>query len=121
MKTILIVDDLEANVYTVTFAVKTAGYATMKAQNGFEALEILRTNKIDLVISDYKMPEMSGLEFLKRMRHDDNIPAGIPFIFLSTVKEPGIIAEAEKEGAFAWVYKPYVIGEFLNTIKEAVK
>lgn len=67
-KTILIVEDNTEFRETVVELLKDAGYETIQAGHGKEALEILKTKHVDLVLSDIKMPVMDGLDLLKNIQ-----------------------------------------------------
>jgi two-component system chemotaxis response regulator CheY len=76
-----------------------------------EGLEAVRNSKPDLIISDWNMPEMDGLSFLKALKSE---ASDIPFGFITTEGSPYMVAEAEKEGALFFVTKPFTA----DTIKD---
>lgn len=73
---ILIVDDDKLMLKAISHNLKTNGYETALAQNGFEALSIVLKEKIDLIISDIMMPNISGLELVNLLKqfYYNNIP-----------------------------------------------
>lgn len=82
-KTILIVDDCETTRKLLSYMVKGAGYNTIVAVNGIDALEKLAQNDISLVITDLNMPQMDGLELVRTMRNESSY-SNIPVIMIST-------------------------------------
>lgn len=102
--TLLVVDD-DPNILEVLVARFTAaGYRLFKATNGVSALKILQDEKIDLVVSDIKMPNMSGIELYTAMQ---SVTPGLPVIFLTAY---GSIPEAVslvQSGAIDYLTKPF--------------
>ena len=76
---ILIVDDVEANLYLLKVLFENAGYETIEASNGKIALEVMQGETVDLVVSDILMPEMDGFELCKIWKNDERLTK-IPFI-----------------------------------------
>ena len=79
MKFSILVADDEINIRNgLSIGLEDEGYTTYQAADGAEALRIIRTHNIDLVITDLRMPEMSGEELLKRINAEyNNIPVDI--------------------------------------------
>ncbi|MFN7640598.1 MAG: sigma-54-dependent transcriptional regulator, partial [bacterium] len=102
-KRILVVDD-EENLRRVTqLKLQQAGYEAMTASDGRQALEVLARNPHDLIITDLKMPGMSGMDLLRRVRED------YPEIIVVVVTAFGTIesaVEAMKLGAHDYIIKP---------------
>ena len=80
MARILLVEDDEDIKEVITFTLEKAGFQVMKADSAEVAIELFRFQKPDLVLSDYKMPGMSGADFAKTVREIDQ---SIPIIILS--------------------------------------
>jgi len=118
MKNVLIVDD-ELNMRLVLSAVlKKEGFEVSSASDGREALQVLQSNKIDVVITDLKMPDMDGMELLT------NISAQYPEIPVIMITAHGSIAtavEALKKGALDYITKPFDLDDLKNVISKAVK
>lgn len=101
---ILIVDD-DKNVLEVLDArLISAGFNVYKAENGREALRIVQEQSIDLMISDMKMPGMSGMEVLTKAR---SIKPGLPIIFLTAYGTIPDAVKAVKAGAVDYLAKPF--------------
>ncbi len=80
-------------------------YNIITAADGLEALAILNQEKIDFIISDWDMPEMNGLEFLKKVRMNESL-LEIPFLMVTAEAERGNIIEAIKAGVSSYIIKP---------------
>lgn len=119
-KTVLIVDDFESTRFILDFTLQNAGYKVLKADSGQNALNHLNGQKVDLVISDFNMPEMNGVELVKKIRAIQQYES-IPILILSTEIDKEVKAEAQKAGITAWVKKPFKMEEFLKIIKKAIR
>ncbi len=104
---ILLVDDSRTMRMIVQRAIRQAGYrglAIGEAENGAQALEKLRADQPKLVLSDWNMPEMTGIEFLKELRSAKN---AVPFGFITSETSSGIKDLAMSEGATFLISKPF--------------
>ena len=104
---ILLVDDSKTMRMIVQRAIRQAGYrglAVGEASNGAQALEMLRAEKPKLILSDWNMPEMSGIDFLLRVR-----AAGdeVSFGFITSETSAGIKELAMNSGATFLISKPF--------------
>jgi CheY-like chemotaxis protein len=80
MPTILIVDDLEQNLYLLQSLLRGAGYEVVEAKNGAEALELAGQNPPDIIISDILMPVMDGFALCRACK-ENQVLSQIPFVF----------------------------------------
>lgn len=104
---ILIVDDMLTMRKIVTKILRELGFVDItEAVDGQEAWERAQTGKFGLIISDWNMPRCSGLEFLKRVRADQNL-AHTPFLLVTAEAERDQVAEAIKSGVDQYVVKPF--------------
>ncbi|MBT82044.1 MAG: hypothetical protein CL587_16825 [Alteromonadaceae bacterium] len=103
-KFILVVDDNE-ELRTYIRDLLGGVYRCLMASNGKEALDIVARAKPDLVLTDYKMPDMDGLAFAKALRRDDSL-AKVPLIFMSAFGDPKSIRLALEAGADSYMTKP---------------
>ncbi len=93
----------------IKLTLKAAGYGTSKlleAQNGKEALKLLEGAWIDLIVTDYNMPEMNGLELVKAVKAGE-LSKDIPVVVISTEGNDAKIKEFMDAGAAGYVTKPF--------------
>ena len=116
-ETILIVDD-DPHVLEVLYArLQSAGYTVLKAGNGQAALALLKSNKIDLMVSDMKMPGMGGMEVLARAR---TMQPGLPIVFLTAYGTIPDAVKAVKAGAVDYLAKPFDGKELVSKLREVL-
>ncbi|HZV11380.1 MAG TPA: response regulator [Novosphingobium sp.] len=101
----LVVDDVEGNRQLVCRRLAPCGYALHEAESGEEALAFLSDNRPELILLDYMMPNMSGIEVLRRLRQDSRLQA-IPVIMLTARAESAAMVAALEAGADDYVTKP---------------
>ena len=115
---ILIVDD-DRNVLEVLEArLLSSGFHILKADNGLTALDILKKNKIDLLISDMKMPGMNGIEVLAKARE---LKPNLPFIFLTAYGSIPDAVKAVKAGADDYLAKLLKVVNWYRSCKMYLK
>ena len=111
---ILIVDDIEENLYLLEVLLKGSGYEVVTAEDGVEALQKIKKETIGLIISDILMPRMDGFQFCRECKKDDSIKR-IPFIFYTAtyidIKDEEF---ALSLGAEKFIVKPQKPEEFLR-------
>jgi DNA-binding NtrC family response regulator len=118
MKKILIADD-ELNMRLVLSAMlKKEGFEVSSASNGREALQILKSNKIAVVITDLKMPDMDGMELLTHI--SERYPE-IPVVMITAHGTVATAVEALKKGALDYITKPFDLDDLKNVIYKAIK
>ena len=106
---ILIVDDSFPMRAVIKKVIKASGFAIgefFEAGNGQEALNVLDEHWLDLVLTDYNMPDMNGLQLLKAMKHSDTL-ADIPVVIVTTDGSDRRVEEFLKQGAAAYIKKPF--------------
>ena len=101
---ILAVDDEPHMLRLLEISLKQAGYKPVLARDGKEALDIVKNQTIDLVVSDLHMPIMNGLELLKHIRLDNEI---LPFVMVTAMGEIKTAVEAMKAGATDYILRPF--------------
>jgi len=79
---------------------------TLEAQNGKEALDLLRREQVDLIVCDWLMPEMTGIELLRACKDDPQI-SNIPFIMVTAEAQKKAVMEAIKAGVDNYITKPF--------------
>ena len=117
---ILVVDDEPNSLFGICQVLTDEGFHPLPAKNGIEALETLKTNSVNLIITDEKMPDMSGMELLSEVkkRHPD-----IPAILITAYGSVSLAVEALKKGAFYFFEKPIFdkLERFFIIIRQALK
>ncbi|HVJ64786.1 MAG TPA: response regulator [Bdellovibrionota bacterium] len=104
---ILVVDDMLTMRKLVIKSLKELGFSSfVEATNGAEAYEKLAANPIQLIISDWNMPQTTGLDLLKRIRAESKT-AHLPFIMVTAEAEKSQIVEAVQAGVSNYVVKPF--------------
>ncbi|MDP3436663.1 MAG: hybrid sensor histidine kinase/response regulator [Bacteroidales bacterium] len=117
--TILIVDDVDANVLLLKLLISKAGYKTLTAYNGKEALDIIIKQNPDLILLDIMMPIMDGHEVARQLKEMPD-KAEIPIIFLSALNSTEDIVQGFKLGAADYVSKPFNKDELLTRINHQI-
>ncbi len=116
-RTILLADD-DVNLRRVLeFQLTEAGYEVSTAKDGAEALEIYANGDFDCVVTDLRMPKLSGLELLEKIKTAN---AEIPVIVITAFGEVETAVTAMKAGAFDYINKPFNRDEILLTLERAV-
>jgi len=103
---ILVVDDNRINRLKLGRALKTEGYEVLEAAGGREALEILQSETVDLVLLDLLMPEVDGFQVLEQMKSDQNTGL-IPVIMVTAVDEKEDVNKCLSIGAVDYITKPF--------------
>ncbi|HID56668.1 TPA: sigma-54-dependent Fis family transcriptional regulator, partial [Candidatus Poribacteria bacterium] len=115
---ILVVDDEETQRNILGKILVKAGYEVEKAASAHEALEIFSSKPVDLVITDIRMPQMTGRELLRRAKEID---PDVPIILITAYAElEDAIEMITREGAFYYLVKPLDVGKMLEEIKRAL-
>lgn len=115
---ILVVDDESSMRLFLVRALGTIGIKCVEvACDGQEAFEKLEVHPYDLILSDWNMQPMDGLELLKRVRADASI-SHTPFIMMSAHAEPESITRAKQAGVDAYILKPFSLRTLTATIKK---
>ncbi|WDT75362.1 MAG: chemotaxis response regulator CheY [Candidatus Manganitrophus sp.] len=113
---ILVVDDMSSMRRIIKNTLKQLGYPnTDEAEDGDRALEMVRNTPFDLVVSDWNMPNMNGLDLLKAIRQDPKLSA-LPVLMVTTEAEMDHILEAIRSGVNSYILKPFTP----ETMKEKI-
>jgi len=115
LETILIVDDEENARIGLGKLLVQEGYSVASAANGYEALEFLQKQRVQLVISDIKMPEMNGLTFLRELHR--NYPS-THVIMITAYGGVESYLEAMNLGAFEYIHKPVKLEELKSVLQK---
>ncbi len=115
-KSILVVDDEEV-IRSFLSEVLSDKFNIILASDGDEAIELIKKQKFDLIITDLKMPKVTGEEVVKYARdHDPHAKV----IVISGFSNLCTVSQSIKSGACAFLSKPFSIRELMRTVKEAV-
>jgi len=118
---ILVVDDKKENIYLLEALLRGSGYDVVSATNGAEALEELRVQRADLIISDILMPVMDGFQFCKEVKGNKKT-ANIPLVFYTAAYVDKRDEElALRLGADGFIRKPIDPEELLGTMQDLIK
>ncbi|MEJ7848229.1 MAG: sigma-54 dependent transcriptional regulator [Pyrinomonadaceae bacterium] len=116
-KTILLADDDENLRRVLEFQLQEAGYRVLTASDGSEAFDLFAANELSGVITDLRMPKLSGLELLEKIR---GLNEEIPVIVITAFGEVETGVAAMKAGAFDYINKPFNRDEILLTLDRAL-
>jgi DNA-binding NtrC family response regulator len=115
---VLIVEDESLIRWSLGQKFGERGYQVIEAENGAAGLEALESGICDLVMLDYKLPDMTGLDVLRRIRQLDDDTVVIMMTAYSTIESA---VEAIKLGAFDYVTKPFEMDQLLFTVDKALE
>lgn len=116
---ILIVDDIDVNVKILGNIMKREGYDTLCAQSVQEALEIMNGTMPQLILSDYSMPGMNGLEFCRLLKSNP-ITRDIPFIFITVADSSEEKRQAFEAGVVDFISKPFEPVEVIMRVNNQI-
>jgi len=117
-KNILIVDDELHNIELAEIILKKEGYTLFFALNAQECFEVIKKEKIDLLVLDLMLPDMDGYEVLEQLRLQQST---IDVIVVSALSDEESINKTVELGACAYISKPYDIISLKSQVKEVIK
>jgi CheY-like chemotaxis protein len=118
---ILVVDDDMVQLESLRRGLRSKGYQVLEALSAEDALNRIthsHTNKIDLVLSDYLMPGMNGIELLKKIREDYG---PLPVILMTAYGEKDLIIEALHNRCNSFIEKPFTLEQLMQEIERVTK
>ena len=113
---LLVVDDVQTNVLLLKALLSKEGYGILVANNGQEAVEVIRNENPDLILLDVMMPGMDGFEVAERLKSEE-YRCEIPIIFLTALDDTQSIVNGFKLGAGDFISKPFRKEELMVRIK----
>ena len=118
--TILTVDDSNSVRLLIAITLRQSGYRVLEADSGAEALELLKRECVDMVISDLIMPDMDGIELTRKI---SNLQADrkVPVIILTTDLQKSRLEEAKEAGAIGWMIKPFTAGDLEVVVRKVLE
>jgi two-component system chemotaxis response regulator CheY len=120
MKTILIAEDFQTSRKVIVNALSRKGYKTLEAGDGAEALDLFDGRDIDLLVTDFNMPNMNGAQLVESVRKISKYKY-IPVLVLSTE-----ISQIKKDSASAaqitaWIAKPFDLERFMKLVEKSMQ
>ncbi len=120
MKQILVIDDVQSELQLIKSYLEQGGYTVTTAISAIEALEKLKEFIPDVIVTDLVMPEMSGLEFCRKLKKDEAM-AQIPVIACTTKDRQVDQKWAQKQGVVAYLVKPCTQEQMVEAVTAATK
>ena len=117
VKKILVADDETHILHVVSLKLKNAGYTVLTARDGQEALELAQQERPDLIITDYHMPQLSGLELCQRLKQDPKT-SHIPAIMLTARGYHLEPKDTQQSGILRMLSKPFSPRQLLSAVTE---
>ena len=121
MKTVMVVDDsrIMRNIVKHTFDLLKIPVNYLEAADGIQALQLLLGNRVDLILLDWNMPNLLGIDFLKKIRSMDQYKS-VPVIMVTSEAAKLNVVEAVKAGVTAYITKPINDKIFLEKISSII-
>lgn len=116
-KNILIVDDDHSMRFALSESLASCGYETEAVENGCEALHVFKKKKFDLVLTDMRMPGMTGIDVLRGVK---KLSPCIPVILVTAYGTVNTAVEAMKEGAAEFIMKPFSLDDLETIVKNVL-
>jgi two-component system response regulator PilR (NtrC family) len=117
MAAILIVDDERSMREFLKILLETEGHAPVTVGNGAAALQAMQQQHFDLIISDIRMPNMSGLDLLEKIK---KIDSGLPVVLITAYASPNDAVTAMRSGAYDYITKPFKVEEITRIVTSAL-
>lgn len=118
MHTVLVVDDEVKLLEVLSVAIESMGHAVLTAESAEDALEILKTKDVHLVLSDLRLPRLSGRELLEKVKA---ARPGLPVVVMTAYASLKDAVEIIKEGAFDYTEKPFDLNALEATVTSALR
>lgn len=115
-KRAMTVDDSRTMRDMVAFTLRGAGFEVSMAEDGQQALTLLKTTTVDVLITDMNMPVMDGVTLIRALRADAKWRA-LPILMLTTESDPAKKAEGRTAGATGWLVKPFNPEKLIEVVK----
>ena len=119
-KTILIVEDDKLSMKLETDLLRAHGYDTLQSVDGKDALSLAREHHLDLIIMDIQLPGVSGMEYTKMLKADDELK-DIPVLAVTAFAMKGDEEKIRAAGCDGYIAKPISVPHFLETVEKFVK
>jgi two-component system chemotaxis response regulator CheY len=118
-KKILVVDDSESIREILKSLLLEESYLVEIAEDGLKALEKLKTNNFDLILTDLHMPNLDGIGFIEEARKLEQYKR-VPILFLTTETQQDAKDKAKEAGATGWIIKPFVPAKIKTIVNRMI-
>ena len=115
---ILIIEDNEDMIFTLTKTLKKEGYNILSSTEGKKGLSILKNKIVDIVILDIKLPDINGIELLSKIK---DIDSDILVLMMTAMTDAQPAIEAMKKGAYDYLVKPFELEELKLNVKKILE
>jgi two-component system sensor histidine kinase ChiS len=119
-KTIIIVEDEPDTAEMFAEMLRLNGYRVLASYGGAAAIALISKEKVDAVVLDLMMPDLSGLEVLSYMRRDPRL-ARVPVMIVSAKGLPADVRQGLQAGASIYMTKPVAYQDFINALEKALQ
>lgn len=120
MKTIVVAEDFATSRKVIVNSLTKKGYTLLEGEDGAQALQHFDGKSVDLLITDFNMPNMNGAELVTAVRKMDQYKY-IPVLVLSTEVQKEKKQQAAEAQISAWVQKPFDLERFLKLVDKSMK
>jgi two-component system, chemotaxis family, chemotaxis protein CheY len=119
MACVLAVDDSVTMRQMISVTLKSAGFEVVQASCGQEALQLAKTQKVDLVLTDINMPNMDGFSLIRALRADARYRF-TPILTLTTESAVEMKQKGKAAGATGWIVKPFNPDQLIAVLKRVI-
>ena len=116
---VLTVDDSRTILAMLHHTLSNAGFEVLQAEDGKQGLDVLKTEQVDVVITDINMPVMDGIEFIKHVRATGNHQS-LPILILTTETSQDKRDQGKAAGGTGWIVKPFDPEKLISVIHRVV-
>ena len=117
---VLTVDDSRTILAMLHHTLSNAGFEVLQAEDGQQGLDVLKTQTVDVVITDINMPVMDGIEFIKNVRASGQYQS-LPILILTTETSQDKRDQGKAAGGTGWIVKPFDPEKLISVIHRVVR
>lgn len=118
VKKVLVIDDVKSELDLISHYLEEAGYAVTAFENGLDALENVKSEQPDVIVTDLVMPDITGLELCRKFKKDP-ATADIPIVACTTKGRKMDKSWAKKQGVVGYVVKPFTAEQLIEAVRFA--
>ena len=119
-KTVLIIDDVEENIYILERRLISEGFKVHSANEGEKGLQILQKEPIDLILLDINMPVLDGITILEGIREDSSL-SHVAILMVTANEDVSMALKCLKKGACGYITKPYSMEQMNQQIEHCLR